>query len=88
MSAKPKALWNPDWTNAPSDTIGACFNSDGVGWWWNVKPEIKGNEKHPTFLRWRGPIYGEGYAHIGVVAPLALAKLHWKDSWLEKPQPK
>ena len=56
---KAKPLFKVDWNAAPSDAIGACFNSDGVGWYWNVKPEIKGNEKHPNFLRWRGPEYGQ-----------------------------
>ena len=84
---KAKPLFKVDWNAAPSDAIGACFNSDGIGWYWNVKPEIKGNEKHPNFLRWRGPEYGQGYTKISdkPAVEAAFAKAHWKDSWQDRP---
>ena len=82
---KTKALWNPDWSKLPPNTIGACFNSDGIGWAWSVKPEIKGSIKRPNDLKWRGPEYGEGYSMIGLVVSPSFAKAHWKESWIAKP---
>jgi hypothetical protein len=72
----------------PKDTIGACFNADGVAWAWNEKPEIKGNEAHPNFLRWRGSEYGKGYTLIGPVVASDYAKKYWKESWTENPKAK
>lgn len=80
-----KALWKPDWSKAPSNCIGACFNPDGIGWFWSVKPEIKGSEKRPSDLKWRGPDYGAGYTMIGSVVSPTLAKAEWKNSWIPKP---
>jgi hypothetical protein len=79
-----KAVWKPDWAKLPKDTIGASFNSDGIAWAWSVKPEIKGSEKRPNDLKWRGPVYAAGYTMIGPVVTPNFAKDHWKDSWIEK----
>jgi hypothetical protein len=79
-----KPLWKPDWDKAPEGTIGASFNSDSIGWFWSVKPSIRGSEKRPNDLKWRGGTYGEGYTMIGSVVPAAFAKLHWKESWIER----
>jgi hypothetical protein len=81
-----KPLWKCDWSKLPENTIGACFNSDGIAWAWSSKPEIKGSEKRPNDLKWRGASYGEGYTMIGSVVARNFAKLHWKDSWLDKPK--
>ena len=86
MSNK-KPLFKVDWSKLPKDVIGACYNSDGVAWAWNVKPEIKGSEKKPDDLKWRGPTYAAGYTLIDpVIASRTLAKETWKDSWQDKPK--
>jgi hypothetical protein len=86
MPKSKKPLWHCDWSKAPSDCIGACFNADGIGWYWSTLPEIRGSEKRPSDLKWRGETYGEGYTMIGNVVGRDFAKLHWKDSWLDKPK--
>ena len=80
-----KALWKPDWTKAPPGTIGASFNPDGIAWFWSTKPEIKGSEKRPYDLKWRGPVYSEGYTMIGPVDS-KVRKALWKDSWIPNPK--
>ena len=82
--ASTKAFWKPDWSKAPTNTIGASFNGDGVYWFWSEKPSITGSQKHPGDLKWRSPTFGQGYTYGGVVIPIAL-KSRWKDSWLDKP---
>jgi len=78
-----KKLWNPDFSKAPKGTIGASFNADGTAWWWSVKPEIKGSEKRPWDLKWRGPVVGDGFTLIGPV-PEGTHKAEWKSSWVDK----
>jgi hypothetical protein len=46
----PKALWKVDWSKAPRNTIGACFNPDGKYWFWSIHPEVKGSETKPWLL--------------------------------------
>jgi hypothetical protein len=81
--AKSKPIWNPDFSNLPSNIIGACFNPDGVAWAWGVKPEIKGSEKKPFDLKWRGSEYGRGYVLLGPVNP-DVDKSKWKESWVDR----
>jgi hypothetical protein len=79
-----EALWKPEWKSAPKGTVGACFNSDGCAWFWSVKPEIKGSEKRPWDLKWRGPEFGVGYTMIGY--PADIKRALWKESWLDRPR--
>jgi hypothetical protein len=79
----PTKVWSPDFSLAPSGTIGACFNADGTAWWWSVKPEIEGSEKRPWDLKWRGPEYGIGYSIMGPV-PSGTSVARWKESWIAK----
>ena len=83
--AKTKPLWKPDWSKAPQGTIGASFNADGIAWWWSVRPVVCGSEKRPWDLKWRGPIYAEGYTMIGPV-PEGTKVALWKESWIERPK--
>jgi len=83
--AKKKTIWNPKWEKMPENTIGACYNADGIAWAWSVKPKIAGSAKRPTDLKWRGETYGEGYTMIGSVVMPSFAKDTWKDSWQDKP---
>ena len=78
-----KAIWKPDFSKAPKGTIGASFNADGIAWWWSVKPEVKGSEKRPFDLKWRGPEYAAGYTLMGPV-PSNVKLALWKDSWVER----
>jgi hypothetical protein len=81
-----KALWRCDWQKLPSNAIGACFNADGIAWAWTVKPMIRGSEKRPSDLKWRGPEYGAGYTRIGMVVGKDFARKHWQESWLDRPK--
>jgi len=80
-----KMIWKPDWSSAPHDTIGASFNADGSAWWWSVKPEIRGSEKRPNDLKFRGPVYGEGYTDMDYRVPNTIRDF-WKDSWVDAPK--
>jgi hypothetical protein len=84
MTKKDKPIWKYDFSSLDASYIGACFNPDGMAWAWKVKPEIKGSEKRPNDLKWRGPSYGEGYKLIGSVVSPVFAKEHWKESWIER----
>ncbi len=82
---KTKPLWEPNWDSAPKGTIAATFNADGSAWWWNVRPTIKGSEKRPWDLKWRGPVVGEGYAPAGRI-PEGVKRGSWKQSYLPRPE--
>ena len=83
-----KSLWKPDFSRMPPDTIGACFNPDGVAWAWSIIPSIAGSQKRPSDLKWRGSEYGAGYTQIGSVVTPSFAKLNdnWKRSWIDNPK--
>lgn len=78
-----KAIWKPSFTGLPENVIGASFNRDGTAWAWTVKPEIKGSEKRPNDLKWRGPVVGEGFLCIGTVGS-SVDKSQWKESWVDR----
>lgn len=78
-----KKVWNPSFSDLPEDVIGACFNRDGTAWAWTVRPEIRGSEKRPNDLKWRGPEYGKGFTLIGKVNP-GVDKSKWKESWVDR----
>jgi hypothetical protein len=84
-SRTKKPLWKPNWASMPDDTVGACFNSDGIAWAWSEKPEIRGSDKRPNDLKWRGPTYASGYTLNGSVVTPNYARSFWKDSWIDKP---
>jgi hypothetical protein len=50
-----------------------------------VKPEVKGSEKKPWLLLWRGPVVAEGYTDAGRV-PEGTHLAEWKNSWIDKPK--
>ncbi len=81
-----KPVWNPDWSKAPKDAIGASFNADGVAWFWSVKPSIKGSEKRPWDKKWRGPSYGEGYTEVPDFKATGVQRSMWEYSFVEKPK--
>lgn len=83
MKKQEKPLWSVDFDFLPEDIIGATFNRDGTAWGWSVKPEIKGSEKRPNDLKWRGPVVGEGYICLGTI-DASVDKSKWKDSWIER----
>lgn len=83
--AKNKPAWKPDFSKLPKNVIGACFNADGGAWAWTVKPELKGSEKRPHDIKWRGPEYGQGYIGIGMV-PSDVDKKQWRSSWIDAPK--
>ena len=80
-------VWSPDFSKAPKGTIGTCFNPDGKAWWWNVLPEIKGSDKRPNHMLWRGPVYAEGYIFAGEISS-DVDKSKWRDSWVDAPKAK